>query len=137
MNIDPHKSIKEIFQEYFDDGFNKGIEVGKRMALESIQPSTTFYDNLSMSTLPPYVQVRLDKKAEVCFEFDPKTFRHYIAVQSFQNIKNKKYALYSSANITREEMPDFLKYFLTNILKKDYYDNYIHTTKENYMKGIF
>lgn len=138
MQIDPRMSLKEIMQEYYNKGFQEGTKAGERAILEKMQPSVIFHGNLSMDSIPHYTNLRLDKKAAVAYEYDKEKFTHVMSVSSFQrDAYNKRFAIYSTSDITREDMPDFLKESLRTAIEKDYYANGRHNDKDYYMKGIF
>lgn len=138
MQIDPRMTLEEIIQEYYNKGFQEGKKAGERAILEKMPPSVTFHGNLSMVSIPCYTNIRLDKKAEVAFEYDKEKFTHVMSVSSFQSdAYNKRFAIYSTGDITREDMPDFLRESLRIAIEKDYYANGRHNDKDYYMKGIF
>ena len=138
MQIDPKLSLEEIIQDYYNKGFQEGTKAGERAILEKMRPSVTFHGNLSMDSIPCYTNIRLDKKAEVAYEFDKEKFTHVMSVSSFQrDAYNKRFAIYSTADITRGDVPNFLKESLRTAIENDYYENYRHNDKDYYMKGIF
>lgn len=115
------KTIPEMLRDAYDLGVKFGEQEANQKLADELNPFVCNYGVQNMTPAPPQMRVvLLDPKLKVLYERCPEKAQLRITVTSMQNSNyNKQYTLYTTFDVSNDELPEVVREMLINQLKRE------------------